>query len=111
MVWRDKDRAARAKKYREDAEYRKHVLSLRRKTPTPAAEQAERTVETITAEVRANARASEARKDAHTLGKRIVELEDAINFMHAGPSAPPRIVTPSARPKTGIRIGDPVFNV
>lgn len=58
-------------------------------------------------------RAERTREKAERAGmvKRLVELEAALDFMHAGPEALPAIKTPSVRPKSGKRIATPVFDV
>lgn len=70
-----------------------------------------RAPEVVTREHRQSAERDRARAEVKALGKRLVTLEDEISFMHRGPSAPPTIRTPSARPKSGKRIATPVFLV
>lgn len=65
----------------------------------------------ITAEARREQREQRLTREHKTLTHRLVELEDAFDFLHAGPSKPPVILTPSSRPKTGKRIGTPNFVV
>jgi hypothetical protein len=77
--------------------------------PAPATPAPERTVETITAETRARAAASAAQSDAKKLAARITELEDQLNFRREAEAVPMRIHTPSARPKSGLRIATPLF--
>lgn len=50
-----------------------------------------------------------AAKEAKGLAKRVVELEDALAFMHAAPEHPPVIKSPSSRYKSGKRTGTPCF--
>lgn len=68
-----------------------------------------RTHETVSREARADARANHARLEMKALGSRLVSLEDAVNFMHRAPSAPPKIETPRSRPKSGLRTATPMF--
>lgn len=68
-----------------------------------------------TAQIAAEARAREKTRilssEARKLQDRLVELEDAVSFVHSAAAHPARIETPSARPKSGKRIADPVFLV
>jgi hypothetical protein len=68
-----------------------------------------RSAATITAEVRATERANRVTAEAKALGKRVIELEAELSFMHAAAAHPPVIRTPRARPKSGKRIATPVF--
>jgi hypothetical protein len=65
----------------------------------------------IAAERREAAQAAAAKTEAKHMAARIVELEDALSFMHAAPAHPPIVRTPSARPKSGKRIATPIFLV
>lgn len=50
-----------------------------------------------------------AKAEAKAMTARLVKLEEDLAFTVRAPSAPPRIVTPSARPKSGKRIATPIF--
>ncbi len=58
---------------------------------------------------RAKIVASLAAKETKALVKRVLLLEDALEFMHAAPAHPPSIKTNRSRPKTGIHPGTPNF--
>lgn len=68
-----------------------------------------RTLENLTAETRAKAQAARFGHESKMLATRVVELEDAVGFMHAVPLHPPVIRTPRSRPKSGKRPGTPQF--
>ncbi len=74
--------------------------------PTAAAP---RDTQTIAAEHRKTAQANARTAELKQLGQKLVTLEDALTFMHRAPDAPPKIVTPRSRPKSGKRIATPVF--
>lgn len=59
--------------------------------------------------VRAAARATVLRKEAKGLAARVVELEDALEFMHAAPEVAPTIKANRSRAKSGKRAGTPQF--
>lgn len=61
------------------------------------------------ARTRAAQRATDA--DVRQLQQRIIELEDKLAFVHSAAAHAPVILTPSARPKSGKRIADPVFMI
>ena len=72
-------------------------------TPRPPEEQARQHRDAM----REAARAAESKAAL----KRLVDLEDAVAFMHRQPAARPVIKTPKSRPKSGKRIATPVFLV
>jgi predicted phosphodiesterase len=88
-------RAARARK------------ALEPKAPSKAPEA--RSTAQIVDDRRAEQEAKRAKLEADRVTRRLVELEDALSFMHAAPAHPPVIHTPSTRPKSGKRIATPVF--
>lgn len=70
-----------------------------------------RPMATIANERRDEARRAAAKAEAKAMGSRLVQLEDAISFMHRAPAVPPKINTPRSRPKSGKRTATPVFVV
>lgn len=66
---------------------------------------------TVVAETTAQLNARNAKAEVKSLTARVLELETELAFVHAAPAHPPRVVTPSARPKSGKRIATPVFLV
>ncbi len=53
--------------------------------------------------------AKRAKAEARATVERLAELEAAVQFMHARPTAPPVIETPRSRPKSGKRVATPMF--
>jgi hypothetical protein len=83
----------------------------RRGTPAGAAFERDtpRPVEYIAREHReARARAVGA-AERKALESRLVQLESDLAFMVRAPEAPPKIVTPRSRPKSGKRVATPIF--
>lgn len=78
---------------------------------TPAPEPAPRDLGTIAAATREAAHVRVMKAEHKALAERLVELEDAVQFMHAAAAVPPVIRTPSSRPKSGKRIGTPQFMI
>lgn len=72
---------------------------------------APRSPEDIAAAARVRSQILIAAKEAKGLAKRVVELEDVLEFMHAAPAHAPVIATPRGRYKSGKRIGTPMFMV
>jgi hypothetical protein len=77
----------------------------------PAVAAPERAPAVIARDVRDKAEQTRARAELNAAAKRLVELEDALAFMHAAPAHAPIIRTPNSRPKSGKRIATPVFLV
>lgn len=100
MTWNKSQADARRARRNADPEYRRRSIAR----PEPAA----RTIETLTAETRAKAQAARFGVESKTLATRVVELEDALSFMHAAPCVPP-VIKASTRPKSGKRIATPTF--
>lgn len=50
-----------------------------------------------------------AKAESKSLAARVVELETKIDFMHRASAHPPAISVSKSRPKSGMRVGDPVF--
>jgi len=70
-----------------------------------------RAPEAISQARREAAKAAAKAAEMKALSSRLVQLEDALAFMHQAPEVPPLIRTPSARPKSGKRIATPVFTI
>lgn len=79
------------------------ATALLRKTATP------RAVDVITREQRDADRRAVQVKEHKAVRSRVLELEDAVAFMHRAPTAPPVISTPRSRPKSGLRVATPMF--
>jgi hypothetical protein len=77
----------------------------------PAVAPPERAPEILVREVRDAADRSRMKAEHKAAASRLVELEDALAFMHNAPAIPPVIKTPNSRPKSGKRIATPVFLV
>lgn len=60
---------------------------------------------------RAKSKAEAAARDAKAMAARVAKLEDALAWMHSPAAHAPVVRTPSARPKSGLRIATPVFMV
>jgi hypothetical protein len=101
MVWKKEHAEARRNKRRADKDY----AARSRAKHEPEA----RDVATLTAETRAKAQAARFGLESKNLAERVVELEDALAFMHAASAHAPRIHVPRARPKSGKRVGTPQF--
>ena len=79
--------------------------SLVRAVPAP------RPVETVARDQRAREQARATAAEHKAVSNRLLELEDALAFMHEAPAVAPRIATPRSRPKSGKRIATPGFLV
>lgn len=106
MTWSKASADKRRAKRRADPLYKQRSRGM-----APEAADADRSATDIAAARRMQSRFATLGIEHKRLADRILELEDEVNFMHAGPTKAPRIVTPSSRPKSGKRIGDPVFHV
>lgn len=69
-----------------------------------------RPAEEIAAAHRAALAARNSKAEQKAVASRLLALEDALAFMHAAPSAPAKIATPT-RKKTGTRLATPCFLV
>lgn len=72
------------------------------------AEPEARSAEQIAKEKRVELAAKARNTEFSDLVNRVRLLEDELSFLHAAPSAPP-VIKASTRPKTGLRVADPVF--
>ncbi len=83
----------------------------RAKGKRPVVAPPERAPATIASEKRDEARRAAEKAEHKAVTLRLVELEDAVAFMHKAPAHPPVIRTPRSRPKSGKRVATPVFVV
>jgi hypothetical protein len=81
----------------------------RAKGKRPAVAAPERAPDVISKEVRQAADRQRERSEHKATASRMVQLEDALQFMHARPSHAPEISTPRSRPKSGKRVATPMF--
>lgn len=87
-------------------------MAARKSKPDAAAAiAAARDAAQIAASAKHERAASTAKAEAKGLAARVLELEATVDFMHRAAAHPPRIVTPKSRPKSGLRIADPVFDL